>query len=48
MFGRVAMSSAIDQFPPSKYEVACCASRVDSEGRYPIGWCSPECERRPG
>lgn len=30
-----------------KHEAACCVSRRDEEGRLPIGYCSPGCERRP-
>jgi hypothetical protein len=33
--------------PPRKEDRACCVSRKDRFGRYPIGWCSPECEGRP-
>jgi hypothetical protein len=25
----------------------CCTSKRDSLGRLPIGYCGPECERRP-
>lgn len=32
---------------PDKRDVPCCAAKVDQHGRYPIGYCSPECERRP-
>ena len=31
---------------PRKSE-SCCASTRDEYGRYCIGFCSPECERRP-
>jgi hypothetical protein len=29
-----------------KQEAACCIVRIDSEGRLPIGFCSPGCVRR--
>lgn len=31
----------------TKYDAECCKSRVDEIGRWPIGYCSPECIRRP-
>lgn len=31
----------------TKEQARCCQSRVDELGRPPIGYCSPECERRP-
>lgn len=30
----------------SKYDAPCCAAKVDDIGRYPVGYCSPGCERR--
>lgn len=33
---------------PAARDAACCAQHVDADGRWPIGYCSPECERRPG
>lgn len=33
--------------PPTKDEAACCNARRDHLGRLPIGYCSPDCERRP-
>lgn len=32
---------------PRKSEAKCCLSRVDAYNRFPIGYCAPECERRP-
>ncbi len=32
---------------PSKYEASCCIARRDDLGRFPVGWCSPDCLRRP-
>lgn len=32
---------------PRKSAVACCAATRDEYGRLCIGWCGPECERRP-
>jgi hypothetical protein len=44
---RPAISAFTPPRRPTVREVACCAARVDEAGRYPIGFCSPECERRP-
>jgi hypothetical protein len=33
--------------PISKDTASCCTSKRDSLGRLPIGYCGPECERRP-
>lgn len=33
--------------PPRKEQAACCQARLDALGRPPIGFCGPECERRP-
>lgn len=30
-----------------KEDAACCAATKDEYGRYCIGWCGPNCERRP-
>ena len=32
---------------PSKESYACCAATRDAYGRLCIGWCGPDCERRP-
>jgi hypothetical protein len=32
----------------SKYDAPCCTARVDAYGRFPVGYCGPECERRSG
>lgn len=32
---------------PTKDEAECCNARRDDLGRLPIGYCSPECVRRP-
>lgn len=31
-----------------KEDAACCVARRDDLGRLPIGFCSPDCIRRPG
>jgi hypothetical protein len=28
-------------------EASCCVARRDPDGRYPIGYCAPDCQRRP-
>lgn len=33
--------------PPRKEEAPCCMARRDSLGRPPLGFCSPQCLRRP-
>lgn len=33
--------------PSIKDEAPCCAARRDSLGRLPIGYCGPDCLRRP-
>ncbi|MCA1569327.1 MAG: hypothetical protein LC798_03185 [Chloroflexi bacterium] len=33
---------------PLKDDAECCNARRDADGRLPIGYCSPECIRRPG
>lgn len=33
--------------PPKKEKAPCCRARRDAVGRPPIGFCSPECIRRP-
>lgn len=35
------------RLPPTKENAPCCVSRRDSEGRLPIGFCGPNCLRRP-
>lgn len=35
------------EWKPSKDEAACCRARRDALGRLPVGFCSPECVRRP-
>lgn len=32
---------------PPKDEAECCNAKRDALGRLPIGYCGPECERRP-
>jgi hypothetical protein len=32
---------------PRKEQARCCIAKRDRDGRLPIGYCSPECERRP-
>jgi hypothetical protein len=32
---------------PRKEECNCACGVKDELGRYPIGWCGPDCERRP-
>jgi hypothetical protein len=33
--------------PPRKEDCNCACGIKDELGRYPIGWCGPDCERRP-
>jgi len=33
--------------PALKEDAPCCAATRDEYGRYCIGFCGPECERRP-
>jgi hypothetical protein len=33
--------------PPRKEEASCACSTTDDLGRHPLGWCGPNCERRP-
>lgn len=33
--------------PPKKEDRACRCSEKDELGRFPIGWCGPDCEGRP-
>lgn len=33
--------------PPRKELADCCRARRDKAGRYPVGFCSPGCIRRP-
>lgn len=35
------------RLPPRKEDAPCCMSKVDAIGRPPLGFCSPECIRRP-
>lgn len=35
-------------WPPRKEQARCCMALVDEHGRPPLGFCSPECIRRPG
>ena len=30
-----------------KENADCCNAHRDTQGRHPIGYCSPECQRRP-
>lgn len=32
---------------PRKETAVCCVAKRDDLGRLPVGFCSPECERRP-
>jgi hypothetical protein len=42
------MTVVCDKCPPvSKDTAHCCTSKRDSLNRLPIGYCGPECERRP-
>jgi hypothetical protein len=34
------------QWPPAKEQAPCCTEKVDDLGRYPIGFCGPDCLRR--
>lgn len=38
---------AVPRVRVSKYDAACCKARVDEIGRWPVGYCSETCERRP-
>lgn len=40
---------ALDRLPvmTHKEDAACCISRRDDQGRLPIGFCGPDCIRRP-
>ncbi len=38
---------AASQWPPRKEEAACCLAHLDRHGRFPLGFCSDDCERRP-
>lgn len=33
--------------PPVKEIAVCCVAQRDDQGRLPVGFCSPECLRRP-
>lgn len=33
--------------PPRKNNAECCRAKIDSDGRLPIGFCGPNCLRRP-
>lgn len=33
--------------PPRKEQAACCVAERDKLGRLPIGYCGPDCLRRP-
>lgn len=33
--------------PPRKEDAPCCQARLDELGRPPLGFCSPDCIRRP-
>lgn len=37
----------LPDLPPRKEDAACCVARRDDVGRLPIGFCSPDCVRRP-
>lgn len=37
----------LEPLPPKVREASCCGQYKDALGRYPIGYCSPDCERRP-
>lgn len=43
-----ARGLAAPPWPPRKEQAACCMALVDDLGRPPLGFCSPECIRRPG
>jgi hypothetical protein len=44
-FRRAEVASAI---PPRKEDAACCEAKRLPDGRPVLGFCSPECIRRPG
>lgn len=48
---RVTPTDPAPSWPPGyripKEAAECCMSRKDDLGRPPIGYCSPECVRRP-
>lgn len=46
IYGTVEIPDVV-AFPPRKHEAACCVSKMDDLGRLPIGYCGPDCERRP-
>lgn len=35
------------QLPPPARKAECCLAQRDAQGRLPIGYCGPDCERRP-
>jgi hypothetical protein len=40
--------SAVVRIPPLKaFRFDCECWKTDEYGRYPIGWCGPDCEGRP-
>ena len=45
-YDRLVEAAANAEVLLTKEQAACCQSRLDDEGRPPIGWCSPTCERR--
>lgn len=36
-----------EERPPRKEHARCCAAKRDDNARLPIGFCSPDCVRRP-
>ena len=40
-------TAMLPQPPPTKENAPCCRARRDHRGRLPVGFCSPECIRRP-
>ncbi len=35
------------QIPPTKESAPCCVAHRDALGRLPLGYCGPDCVRRP-
>lgn len=41
------LRASIPKAPPRKEQAPCCQQRRDHLGRLPVGFCSPDCIRRP-
>ena len=42
-----ASPGVVVPWPPSKEEASCCQAHALPDGRPVIGYCGPDCERRP-